>query len=567
MPPKHTRRKFLQLSGTAAVAVSLSGCIGDDDPEPDPADTPTPTPEDSEPSEPDTGGSLVYGVANHASTLDPQASVVGNDEIKIMDNIYDKLVHLVPGTIELKGGLAVDWDIDETLLTFTIREGVSFHNGDELTAEDVVATYRRFTDPDYEYYAGADYVLGAANMNYAGHIESFEATGEFEVTIELQQSYSPMIRNMAWFPMNIMPKELIESDWDLAREPVGTGPFALSDFDDGNRLVRLAANEEYWDDGPFVDEVIFNTIDATSTRAQSLRSEESHIIDGLDASGVQLVADADNAEILQQPGINIGFMALNMGSFEPFRDKRVRQAISHAIDKESIIENLYGGVAEVANQPIPPPALGHNSDLGTYEYDPERAQDLLNEAGYEDGFSFELSTFQTAREYNTNPIQTAETIRSNLGDVGIDVEIRQMDWASFFTFVQTGEHEACMIGMVGSNSDSELFYFTILHPFLPPEDIPEDQDWVSHDTEGASPFNYAAWANREYMSLVEDSQRVFDEEDRQSILEEAMEIAHEEAPWVYLNNMEKILGVANVVDDFVMSAEVAEYLHLVQLQA
>ncbi|ADE03762.1 ABC transporter substrate-binding protein [Haloferax volcanii] len=565
-----SRRRFLTAAGAAAATAGLAGCSGGGG-----EDTTTESDEttgegetDQTETETEDGGStpvLRYGRGSHSPTLDFQNSTSG-EVAKVTEQLYDTLINFEPGQSTLTQGLATEYSLEGQSASITLREGVMFHNGEEFTAEDFVATYRRFVDSDYEYYAGDDYVSAYGPFTLGSWIDEIQVDGDYSMTIQLTQSYAPFLRNLAMFAASVHSLAAIEEyGTELSSNPVGTGPFQLSNLDDANERVRLEANSEYWGEGPNVDEVVFVTIGQNSTRAQALASGELDIIDGLGAQSSVQVENASNANLVRTEGINIGYMAFNMASREEFRDRRVRQAVSHAINTEAIVNEIYSGFATQASQPLPPNVLGHNDDIDPYPYDPEEAQRLLEEAGYGDGFSFELATFQNPRGYNPSPIQTAETVASNLGEIGIEVDINQQSFGPFLEYTAQGRHDACFLGWYTDNADPDNFMYVLLHPQVEEGELTEGQDWVSFDAEGYNTSNRSAWANRDYMDLVEQGQSTYDEAERESLYNEANQIAHDEAPWVYLDYADELRGVSNRVSGFQIAAISGPYLNLVSL--
>ncbi|CQR50890.1 ABC transporter substrate-binding protein [Haloferax massiliensis] len=562
------RRRFLTAAGTAAATAALAGCSGGGEDTTTESGETTGEGETDQTEQTEDDGSaqvLRYGRGSHSPTLDFQNSTSG-EVAKVTEQLYDTLINFEPGQSTLTQGLATEYSLEGQSASITLREGVTFHNGEEFTAEDFVATYRRFVDSDYEYYAGDDYVSAYGPFTLGSWIDEIQVDGDYSMTIQLTQSYAPFLRNLAMFAAAVHSLAAIEEyGTDLSSNPVGTGPFQLSNLDDANELIRLEANPDYWGEVPKVDEVVFVTIGQNSTRAQSLASGELDIIDGLGAQSSVQVENASNASLVRTEGINIGYMAFNMASREEFRDRRVRQAVSHAINTEAIVNEIYSGFATQASQPLPPNVLGHNDDIDPYPYDPEEAQRLLEEAGYGDGFSFELATFQNPRGYNPSPIQTAETVASNLGDVGIEVDINQQSFGPFLEYTAQGRHDACFLGWYTDNADPDNFMYVLLHPQVEEGELTEGQDWVSFEAEGYNTSNRSAWANREYMDLVEQGQSTYDEAERESLYNEANQIAHDEAPWVYLDYADELRGVSNRVSGFQIAAISGPYLNLVSL--
>ncbi|PSP54914.1 ABC transporter substrate-binding protein [Halobacteriales archaeon QS_1_67_19] len=546
-----SRRSFLKAAGGAAASASAAGYLE--------TDTASDVAQE--------GGTVTFARGNDSGTLDPHNTTSGED-VKVINQMYDTLIEFEPNQTSLQEGLATEFSLEGTTTELTLREGVEFHNGEEFTADDFVATVERFTNSDSDLYPGQDYVSAYGPFTLGNWVTEVNAEDDYQLTIELDQQYAPFLRNLAMFASSVHSRAALEElGTDLSTEPVGTGPFEFDNWDQGNERIRLTATDDYWGEGPFVDEVVFTAVGSNTTRAQTLVSGGADIIDGLGAQASQIVDEADNAELVETQGINIGYMAFNMARFEPFREREVRQAISLAIDTEAIVENIFRGIAVQASQPIPEQVLGYNEELEPKPHDPEQAQQLLEEAGYGDGFEFELATFQNPRTYNPSPVQAAETVSSNLAEVGIDVEINQMPFNPFLDYTDQGNHDATFLGWMTDNADPDNFYFSLLHPGIDVEDVPDGQDWVSFDTEGFNTLNVAGWANTEFMEIVEEAQQTLDESERAELYQEAGRIAHEEAPWVFMDHAKELRGVGEQVDGFQIAPISGPLLNLVSLQS
>lgn len=514
-------------------------------------------------------GQLIYSRANHVSSLDfMTADAVSNDNIKVIMSVYDPILRFVPGGTTLREALATEWSVSGTTVSLTLREGVTFHNGDEFTADDVVATFRRYTDSDYEYFV-EDVTDGNQN-GYAGftfgRVTDVTKEGDYEVSMELSQTFAPILRNLAMWSASILPQSAIESEMDITKDAVGTGPFALDEVDDGNQRTFLTAKEDGWYlEGPFVEEVVFNAISENSTRVQSLINGESQLVDGLTPTTAEQVSNASGVNLRQKVGGNVGNLVMNLETREEFRDERVRRAMKHAVDTQTIVEELYQGFAQVGTQPLPPVMPGYNEDLDPFPHDPDQAQSLLEEAGYGDGFSVEVATFQNPRTYHPAPLQTAEVVRSNLDEVGIDVEINQMPFGDWFTYGVEGNHDLIQSGWVTDNADPDNILFTLLDPGVDEADFPTDQNWVSRDTEGYNTFNFSAWYDEEFIQLIRDGRTTYDPDERDSIYQEANRIAHERGPWVTYGYQELLRGVAGNVEDYNVAVKVNENLQTIKL--
>ena len=558
MPPERDvdRRTFLKAAGGAAATATLAGCTG--------------APGGGGGGE--GGGTLVYARGDHPENYDPQQTTSG-EVAKVTNQIFDQLILFTSGSGgALEDGLATDYSLDGESASITLREGVTFHDGEEFTAEDFRATYRRFADESYDYYLGENR-SGYGPFTLGNWVDSVDVMGDYELEIQLTQQYAPFLRNLAMFAASVLSKAQIESlgaspddQVALGTDPIGTGAFALEQIDNSNQRVQLSANGDFWGDGPQVDEVVFKTITENSTRVQDVINGDSDITDNLDSQSSQQIEGADTAELLSKDGINHGYMAMNMARREEFRSKEVRQAIAHAVNTEAIVDDIYEGFASQASQPLPPGVLGRNEDLDPYPTDKEQAEELLAEAGQEP-FEFELATFSNPRGYNPSPIETANQVKSDLEDIGFTVNINQFStFSSYLEYTSAGNHDACFLGWYTDNADPDNFLYVLLDPKVDLEQVPDGQDWVSFDTEGYSTLNVSGWANTEYMEMVREAQRTYDDASRRETYQTANELAHEESPWVFVDYAKTLRAANESVSDYTISSVGGPYLNTVTLE-
>jgi len=520
-------------------------------------------------------GTLVYARGDHPENYDPQQTTSG-EVAKVTNQIFDTLIQFRAGSGgQLEAGLATDWSLEGTTATLTLKEGITFHSGEEFTAEDFKATYQRFVISDYDYYLGDGNASGYGPFTLGNWIESVDASSDYELTIELGQKYAPFLRNLAMFASAVLSKAQIESmgsnpddQASMGTEPVGTGPFRFQRLDNSNQRVLLSGYSDFWGPGPNVEQVVFKTIKENSTRAQDVINGNSHITDNLDSQSFKQIENSGSATLMRKNGINIGYMAMNMERMEPFRSREVRQAVSYAVNTEAIVDSIYQGFAAQADQPLPPDVMGYNEELDPYPTDKDQAESLLSDAGYSDGFEFELATFSNPRGYNPSPIETANQVKSDLEDVGLTVTVNQFStFSSYLEYTSAGKHDACFLGWYTDNADPDNFLYVLLDPKVEMSAVPEGQDWVSFDTEGYSTLNVSAWANTEFMETVREAQATYDQASRREMYRSANELAHNEAPWVFVDYAETLRGVNDAVDEdtYTVSSVGGPYLNTVQL--
>ena len=536
------RRSFLKSAGAAAATTTMTasaGCIGDL-------------------VGSGSGGTLVYGRGAASETLDPQATTSG-EVAKVTNQVYDTLIGFEPGGSALVESLATDFELDGTTATLQLREDATFHNGDEFTADDFIATYRRFLDEEYEYFFEDGSIYGPYLL---GSVNEVTAPDDYTVEFDISKQYAPFLANLGAFALVVLPKSEIEAETDFSSTMVGTSAFEFESLDDGSGTIRLSSNGDYYGDGPNVDEVVFEVIGENSTRASSLNAGELDIIDGLDPQTITQVEDGEG-EVHRTAGMNVGYLAMNIAEFEPFRNKKVRQAMNYAIDTKELANSVYQGIAVPASQPIPDSIMGYNEELDPYPHDPEQAQQLLEEAGYGDGFEFELATFQNPRAYNPSRVQAAETVRSYLGEIGITANIEQKTWETYLTYTGEGSHDACFLGWMTDNGDPDNFYYALLHPQV---ESSADQNYVEWGTKGMNTSNRAAWANNDFMDVVEQGQTTYEDSERESLYKEAGSIFHEECPWVPLVHTEEVRATGTNVSNYVVELIGGPFLNQVELE-
>jgi peptide/nickel transport system substrate-binding protein len=585
------RRRFLTIAGGTAATVAIAGCSGDG------GDGTTEGDGGSDGGDGGDGGSdggdggsdggdggsdggdggsgttesggggsgtLTYARGNDSGTLDPQATSSGEDA-KVIQQMYDQVIHFEPGKTTLTSGLAKEFELSGTTVSLTLREGVKFHNGEEFTSADFKATYRRFLDENYENFVGGD-TRSYYGPYLLGGVEKVNTPDDYTVEIDLAAKNAPMLRNLAVFAFAIISKTAIESGDSLSQNPVGTGAFQFDNWNQSDGQIRLTRNGGYWGETAQVSEVVFVEIVENSSRASSLNAGEVDVIDGLNPQASQTVNNSGEAELVTTPGINIGYFAMNMARREEFRSQKVRQAFNYAIDTETLVNNIYSGQAVTANQPVPENMAGYNDSLDDYGHDPEQARTLLEEAGYGDGFEIEIATFRNPRTYNPSPGSAAQTVKANLENVGITCSINTQEFNAFIEYTNSGKHDVCFLGWMTDNADPDNFFNALLTAGPAVEDLPDDKDWISFDTEGFNTLNVAAWSHKEYNRLIKEGKQTYDANKRVSKYKQASKIAHDEAPWVFLDHAKELRGVHNRVSGFTIAPISGPFLNLVSVE-
>lgn len=540
------RNNLYFFSLIIVLMLALAACGGSDDG----------TSEDDGGSE-DKEKTLVFARGGDSESLDPGSTSDGESS-RVTRQVLETLLDFDEESFELKPGLAKEWEMSDDGLTYTfqLEEDVKFHDGTDFNAEAVKINFDRFADPDHEYaFADDDYVYFMYSTMFGGHkgdeghvVDEVNAIDDYTVEFKLNKPLGFFLQNMGmtYFPIT-SPAALEEFGPEINENPVGTGPFEFISWSKDEAIV-LEKNEEYWKEGlPKLDKVIFEVIPDNAARLIALRSGDIDIMDGLNPDDAAGVEDEEGLELLSRAENNIGYVGFNVQK-EPLDNPELRQAISHAIDRDAIVEALYSGYGTVAKNPLPPSYLGYNDDVTGYQYDVEKAKELLAEAGYEDGLDIDLWTMPVARPYMPDPEKTAEIIQNNLSEIGINVNIVREEWAPYLEKTVNGEHQIYMLGWSGTNGDPDYFLSSLLHG----------------DLIGDS--NREFYANDEVDALLNDAKVEIDQDKRAKMYEEAQEIIAEDAPMVPLVHSTPVMAITSNVTGYVPHPSTSESLEEVDLE-
>ena len=505
---------LLMLLTLALILAACNSSDGDNDKDKD---------DDKVSSEPKI---LVFGRGGDSVSLDP-AIVTDGESFKVTQNVFETLLNFGESDTTIKPGLAKEWGVSDDGLTytFTLEEGVKFHDGTDFNAEAVVKNVKRWQAGDKEAFYYYSSMFGDI-------ITDVKADGDYKVVFTLARPQAPFLKNLAMSPFGIASPTAFEKDGDkFGQNPVGTGPFKFVEWR-AKDSITIEKFADYWQEGlPKLDKVIFKVYEDNSARLNALLSNEIDLADGINPSDGKTVEGNSALQLIERPSMNVGYLGLT-NTRPPFDDKKVRQAVNYAIDKQSIVDAFFEGRANVAVNPMPPSISGYNEDLDPYPFDPEKAKALLAEAGY-DGKEIELWAMPVARPYMPDAAKVAEVIKKNLADVGIPAKIVTYEWAVYLDKVKDGEADAFMLGWTGDNGDADNFLYTLL----------------SKDNIGSN--NYAYYSSEEANKLLLQAQSETDEEKRNELYKQAQVIIHEDAPWVPLAHSTPLLAAKAGVKGFV----------------
>lgn len=493
---------------------------------------------------------LIVGRTLDSIGLDP-AVVTDSESFQVTANIYESLVKFdTTGSIVLPG-LAENWKMSEDGKTwvFKIRENIEFHDGTKLNASAVSFNFHRWMDMDSPYHAGHFSYWSYSFGGFPGIVKSVTALSDYSLEIVLNEPYSPFLSVLTMPSFGIAsPEAIMKYNENLKSNPVGTGPFKLGSWEK-NSQITLEKNEKYWGVKAKVDQVIFKKINPNVSKIDLLLEGEVHIIDGLSTSEIEQSKSDTRLKLYYRPYFNISYMALNH-TVKPFDNLKVRQAISHLIDKNALINNSSDPLTRPANTFLPPVLLGFHEAIKSPESDVDLAKRLLDEAGYPNGFTSSLWVMDQPRGYISNPVQVAKFIQSELAKANIIVDLHIMKWDQYIEAIKEGDHPMAIVGWNGDIIDPDNFLYTF---------------FSSENTKSGLALNYSFYKNPTVDRLLVQARNVTDVEFRKSLYREIQEIIASEVVSIPLTHTMTAIGSSNLVKGFEPHITGKEVLNLIEL--
>ena len=519
-----SRRRFLEAMGavSATSVFALTGCNSQRASEVSSSD-------DDDSSDSGLADTITFAQGSDPRGLDP-AYVDDGESAKIMCNIYDTLLRFDTESCDVVAGLADLPEISDDGLTytFTLHEGVKFHDGTDCNAEAVKKNIERQLEPnrtsDMPY---ASFVFGSEDDGTG--VESVEAPDDTTLVITLRAASAPFIKNMAMTlaaPV-VAPSCYEDEDNNSLKNPIGSGPYKFVSWEEGQSVV-LEANDDYWDEDhmPQTPNIIFRFITENSSRVTALTNGEVDIIDGIDASVVDTITSAGYS-LFDEDGMNINYLAFRTDTGQ-FTSVEARRAFCQAVNTEELVSSLYGDYASVATSVMPLWMAPYDEDVTQTEYDPDAAKATFEELGITE---VSLYTYSVVRPYNSiGGTALAEAIQGYLAEVGVTVNISQYDWTTYRTKVETDDFDCCLYGWVGDNGDPDNFMNLLA------------------DTSVS--MNVARYSNDEYKALIQEGLETEDGDDRDNIYLQCEQIVAEEIPWMLISHAKNLAGYNPNVQGF-----------------
>ena len=464
-------------------------------------------------------GTLIIAQGTDPASLDA-AKATDSPSATVYSHIYETLLELKADG-EIVPSLATNYTVSPDGLTYTfdIRQGVTFHDGTPLTANEVKASIEQFLAPE----------TAAPFRFLLDRIAAVNVLDTYKVEFQMTSVFAPLANHLTHSSTAI-----VKAGIDLDATPIGTGPFEFVSWNRGER-VDLKRYEGYWGTKPGIEGLRFLAVPESTTRMALVETGEAHVAVRVPPQDVARLNANPNVTVENVSSVRTIYIYFNH-TMAPFTDVRVRQAINYAVDKEEIVEFVLGGAARVSDAPISPGVFGY-TPVGNYNYDPEKAKQLLAEAGFPNGFS---TTLYSPNGRYLQDIQVSEAIQSQLALVGIDAQIETLEWNAYLakTNVPAADNEVpfAMLGWGTVTGDADYGHFALFHS-------------TQHVPAGS---NRSFYANPTVDALLDEARTNSNPLLRQSLYEEVMTLLWNDAAWLFLHSESQLVAVRDNVDGLVI---------------
>jgi len=457
-----------------------------------------------------SGGTLIVGRGGDSVGLDSGTQTDG-ESARVINTVVDGLVALEGTSTKPIPWLAESWETEDSQTwTFHLRQGVTFHDGTPFNAEAVKWNMDRWRDPNNEWRFGRTFEYYDIEFGTDLAIEEVTVIDEYTVQLKLSAPSGVLLSKLAMhFVFGMNSPTAVQEQGDkygtAAGTVVGTGRFKFVEWVPDDHIT-VERNDEWWGGAPKLERIIFRSIPDNSARFAELQAGTVHQAD-LAQTDLPMAAEDANIVIYEKPALSTGYIAFQQCT-EPFDKLEVRQAIAHAVNWAALIPAFYGDYGQLAGSFQPPAILGSNPDIQPFEYNPDKAKELLAAAGLPDGFETDFWYIPVIRGYFPDSKAIGEAIAADLAKVGIRVNLMTEDWGAYLDDRNQGTFPMWMLGWGSDNGDPDNYIgYHFAHPVGEPK--PED-----------------CYANDELAQLLIDGRIEADPAKREAIYKQAEEIVH-----------------------------------------
>ena len=472
---------------------------------------------------------LVYCSEGSPENFSPSMNTTGTS-VDAARPVYNKLVQFTPGSTTVEPALAESYNVsdDGKTITFKLRSGVKFHAGvngftpsRDLNADDVIWSFERMWKADHPYakVSGGSYDY-FNDMGMPDLLESIsKGDDDLTVVFKLKEPNAPILANLAMDFATIQSAEYADflmkkgTPEQFDQIPVGTGAFSFVDYQK-DAVIRFKAFDDYWGGRPKIDDLVYAITPDPTARYAKLKANECQVMIAPNPADLPDMKQNPDVNVLEQAGLNIGYLSINAQK-PPFDKVEVRRAIAMAIDRDAILKEVYQGAGQKAKNPIPPTMWSYDDAIVDWEYNPEKAKELLKTAGVEN-LQTDLWWMPVSRPYNPNAKRMAEMMQADLAKVGITVSLVSYEWGEYRKRMQAGEHQLGLLGWTGDNGDPDNFFFL-----------------AGCDKDGKpAAVNYSKWCDVQFNNDLLKARTLTDQTQRAKIYQGMQAIHHDAVPWV-----------------------------------
>jgi ABC-type transport system substrate-binding protein len=483
---------------------------------------------------PKRGGTLTFAKNGPPITLDPALTKETESTI-VVGNLFDGLVRQRAGRTAIDPALARSWEIspDGLRYTFFLRTGVTFHDSTAFNADAVVVSIERQHDPRHKFHRGQDFDFWR-NFDMDRILREVRAVNDSTVEFVLFKKDATFLNLLSLnFMAIVSPSAIARYGKDFWRNPVGCGPFRFVSWEPDGTIIT-SAFDQYWDGRPYVDTLVLKPIPDARLRWQMLKAGQIDIMATPHQADIDEIEHTPGVKYSKQPGLNVGYLAINTEK-KPFNNLKIRQAIVYAINRDSLVKEVFGALGRPAKNPIPPILLGYNEEIHFTPFDPQKSRDLLAEAGFPNGFKCKLWTMPIARDYMPNGRRAAELIQKDLKAVGIETDIVVYPWEEFLQRRGNGEHDLSISGWVGDAPDPHFFFYPLL-------------DKMSAQKKPST--NVAFYKSDAMHDLIREGMATADAVERSRIYKDACKVFNDDLPWFDIAHSVSVVPMREYVMDF-----------------
>lgn len=475
---------------------------------------------------------LTVAITGDPPTLDPHSSSTSSS-VNNLNPVYETLVRYDENG-EIQPCLATEWErIDELHWRFKLRDDVTFHNGEKMTANDVLFSLQRATGPDG---AKVAYIMSAIDA------ENCMVEDDYTIVIATHEPFAPLVGYLPYIgAVVVSEKEFTENPEKAALNPVGTGPFKFVEWKKNDRCTYVR-NDDYWGEKPSYKNLVIRTIVEANSRVIELESGSVDIAFEVPANDVVRLKENENTDVVERLSTVVEFLDMNVKK-EPLNDVRVRQAIDYAINEQAIVDLIWRGNAAYSPTTVTPNMKYFDDSDTDYRYDVEKAKELLKEAGVSD-----LTLTLTCAE-NTTRLNAATIIQSMLADVGITVKIQSYESGTFYDMVDAGETELFIVGF-GAVGFPE----------------PDNNIYGPYHSKQIPTNNMGFYSDPELDGMLDAQRSTSDGPEREEIVKNIQKYLRENVPVIPIANTKQVIGIQSNIKGFVPTAAASHFFDKVQIE-